>query len=75
MNLFDWQVSDFSHVIVLESTEEEMTSRAKEELKGEEGEEELLKTRLEVYQENTKKMVDDWEDERVIKVCSFILSY
>ena len=54
-------------MIVLESSEEEMSERTKEQ-EEEQGDNDVLQTRIKVYKETTKKFLEDWESNRVVKV-------
>ena len=71
--LFD-QVSDYNRIIVIESNEEEMDRVVKERAETSEREddtEEISRTKLEVYNENTRPMVDSLGDSnKTVKVCT-----
>jgi len=61
-------------MIVLESTEEEMSERSKEQ-QDEGVNAEILQTRIKVYQETTKKFLDDWQSDRVVKVSKILARF
>ncbi|XP_048587761.1 adenylate kinase isoenzyme 5 isoform X3 [Nematostella vectensis] len=64
---FTEKVSDFNRVVALECSDEEMERLAKEKL-GAELNEEQLKTRIEVYRDNTIAMLDDMEEAKTTKI-------
>ena len=67
------QVSDYSRIIVIESSDEEMERVVKERAETSEREddkEEISRTKIQVYNENTRPMIDSLGDSnKAVKVC------
>ena len=67
------QVSDYNRIIVLESGDDEMERVIKERAETSEREddkEEISRTKVQVYNENTRPMIDSLADpSKAVKVC------
>lgn len=77
MSLHFWillQVSDYNRIIVIESNEGEIERVLKERAETSEREddtEDLSKTKVEVYNANTRSMIDSLADSnKTVKVCT-----
>ena len=77
MSLYFWillQVSDYNRIIMIESNEEEIERVLKERAETSEREddtEDLSKTKVEVYNANTRSMIDSLADSnKTVKVCT-----
>lgn len=68
------QVSDYNRIIVIESSDEEIERVLKERAETSEREddtEDLSKTKVEVYNANTRSMIDSLADSnKTVKVCT-----
>ena len=66
-------MSDYSRIIVIESSDEEMERVVKERAETSEREddkEEISRTKIQVYNENTRPMIDSLGDSnKAVKVC------
>ena len=77
MSFYFWillQVSDYNRIIVIESNEEEIERVLKERAETSEREddtEDLSKTKVEVYNANTRSMIDSLAaSNKTVKVCT-----
>ena len=69
-------MSDYNRIILIESNDEEIDRVLKERAETSEREddtEELLKTKIEVYNANTRSMIDSLADSnKIVKVCIYV---
>ena len=69
-------MSDYNRIILIESNDEEIDRVLKERAETSEREddtEELLKTKIEVYNANTRSMIDNLADSnKIVKVCTWL---
>ena len=67
-------MSDYNRIILIESNDEEIDRVLKKRAETSEREddtEELLKTKIEVYNANTRSMIDNLADSnKIVKVCT-----